>query len=150
MGTVTYPDIRVVGFINENMIPLQVRFDDKPLAEVFNVKWTPTIITLDASGKEHYRTVGFLAPDEFLSTLHLGIAKAFFDTDMFEDALRKLETLIQAYPSSDDVPEAIYLRGVSLYKTTHDPKKLREVYEKLKNDYPGSGWSKRAFPYRLL
>lgn len=150
MGAVTYPDARVISFINEHMIPLRVRFDAQPLATDFNVNWTPTIVTLDSEGKEHHRTVGFLAPEEFIPSLLLGIAKVYFDTDRFDVALVNLEKLLLDYPKSHSAPEAIYLRGVSLYKSTDHPKTLKQAYEKLQDNYPGSEWTKRAYPYRLL
>ena len=31
-----------------------------------------------------------------------------------------------------------------------DPKKLKEAYEKLQEEYPNSEWTKRAYPYRLI
>ena len=80
----------------------------------------------------------------------LGIAKVSFDTNRFDDALMNLDRLLKGYPESDSAPEAIYLRGVSLYKNTDDPKPLKEAYEKLRDKYPASEWTKRAYPYRLL
>jgi len=150
MDAVTYPDARVISFVNENMIPLRVRFDDQPLATDFNVKWTPTIVTLDPEGKQHHRTVGFLAPEEFIPSLLLGIAKVYFDIDRFDVALAKLEKLLSDHPTSHSAPEALYLRGVSLYKGTDDPKPLKQAYEKLQDSYPDSEWTRRAYPYRLL
>ena len=79
MGAVTYPDSRVAEFINNRMIPLQMLYDAQPYASDYNVKWTPTIITLDQKGKEHHRIVGFLPPDEFIPGLLLGTAKVNFD-----------------------------------------------------------------------
>lgn len=150
MGAVTYPNESVVEFILENFIPLQVKSDAQPLATDFNVKWTPTLVTLDADGKEHHRTVGFLPPEELVPSLLLGIAKCHFDRDRYDEALRALNRLLEKYPKSDAVPEAIFLRGVSLYKSTHNPKPLREAYEKLQAEYPSSEWTKRAYPYRLI
>lgn len=150
MGAVTYPDPKVIKFVNERMIPLQVRFDAQPIATDFNVKWTPTIITLDSRGKEHHRTVGFLASEELIPSLLLGIAKKHFDADQFNDALANMNQLLSGYPESDSTSEAIYLRGVSLYKSTHDPKPLKEAYEKLNARDPNGEWTKRAYPYRLL
>ena len=40
--------------------------------------------------------------------------------------------------------------GVSGYKSSHDPKKLKEAYERLQAEYPESEWTKRAYPYRLI
>jgi TolA-binding protein len=150
MGAVTYPDQEVVSFISENMIPVQVLFNSQPLATDFNVKWTPTIVTLDTDGKEHHRTVGFLAPEELIPSLLLGMAKSYFETDRFDKALGHLEELLGKYPKSDSAAEAIYLRGVCRYKSTHNPAPLKEAYEKLAAEYPSSEWTKRAYPYRLL
>jgi len=80
----------------------------------------------------------------------LGMAKVHFDADKFDDALTSLGKILSDYPNSDSAPEAIYLRGVSLYKSTDDPKPLKEAYEKLRDEYPKSEWTKRAYPYRLL
>ena len=150
MDAVTYPDTRVITFMTENLIPLRVQSDAQPLATDFNIKWTPTIITLGLEGEEHHRTVGFLSPEQFVPSLILGIARVHFDGDRFEDALVRLEKLLSDYPMSDAAPEAIYLRGVSLYKSTEDPKPLKEAYMRLKSHYPASEWTWRAFPFRLL
>ncbi len=150
MDAVTYPDSKVVSFISENLIPLQVQFDAQPLASDFNIKWTPTLVTLDADGKEHHRSVGFLAPDELIPSLLLGMGKSCFENERFDEALSYLEKILTDYPASDSAPEAHYLRGVCRYKSTHDPKPLKEAYEKLSKEYPSSEWTKRAYPYRLL
>jgi hypothetical protein len=150
MGAVTYPDKHVSQFITENLIPIQVAYNAKPLAGDFNITWTPTILTLDASGKEHHRIVGFLPPQEFIPALLLGIAKAHFDLEHLDQALALLDKILLDYGRSDAAPEAVYLRGVALYKSTHDAKPLKEAYERLEADYPTSEWAKRAAPYRLL
>jgi len=75
MGAVTYPKENVVEFIQKNFIPVQVLFNTQPLASDFQIKWTPSILTLDSDGKEHHRTVGFLSPEELIPSLQLGIAK---------------------------------------------------------------------------
>lgn len=150
MAAVTYPDTKVIDFISNSMIPVQVLFDAQPVSSDFNVKWTPTLITLDPEGNEHHRTVGFLSPDELIPSLLLGIGKTHFDTDRFDEAIDALEKLLKEYPQSDAAPEAIYVLGVSRYKSTKDPKPLKAAYEKLQAEYPESEWTKRAYPYRLL
>ncbi len=150
MGAVTYPNEKVVDFIEKHMIPIQVLSDAQPLAKNFNIQWTPTVITLDEEGKEHHRTIGFLAPEEFIPSLMLGIAKCHFDRQKFTDALTMLENILKDYPKSDSAPEAVYLRGVSLYKSTHKPEPLKEAYNRLLAEYPSSDWTKRAKPYSLL
>jgi tetratricopeptide (TPR) repeat protein len=150
MDAVTYPDDKVAEFINTNLIPLRVKSDSMPLSKDFNVTWTPTLVTLDQDGKEHYRTVGFIAPSELTPSLLLGIAKVHFDAGKFDSALECLEKIISGYPKSKAAPEAVFLRGVARYKSTHDAKPLKGAYEKLQADYPGSEWAERAQPYRLL
>ncbi len=150
MDAVTYPNDKVIEFIQKNMIPLRVAFDAKPLSTDFDVKWTPTLITLDANGKEHQRSVGFLPPEELIPSLLLGIAKSYFNRERFSEALSNLDQLLADYPKSDAAPEATYLRGVCRYKSTHDPKPLKGAYEQLQANYPSSEWTKRAYPYRLL
>jgi hypothetical protein len=150
MGAVTFPDAKVMAFIKQNLIPIRLPHDHKPLAEQFQVKWTPALVTLDTEGKEHHRTVGFLSPEELIPSLLLGKAKIDFDHEDFAKALVSLEALLKDYPKSGAAPEAIFLRGVCGYKSTHTPKPLKEAYEKLAKDYPDSEWTKRAYPYRLL
>ena len=70
--------------------------------------------------------------------------------EQFTEALAALETILKDHPQSDSAPEAIYLKGVSQYKSTNDPKPLKTAYEQLKAEYPSSEWTKRAYPYRLL
>ena len=150
MDAVTYPNDGVVGFIQKHMIPLRVAFDDKPLSIDFSIKWTPTLLTLDSDGKEHQRTVGFLPPEELIPSLMLGIAKSDFNRERFSEALLILDNLLADHPKSNSAPEAIYLRGVCRYKSTHDPKPLKGAYEQLQANYPSSEWTTRAYPYRLL
>ncbi len=150
MDAVTYPDDKVAEFINVNMIPLRVKSDSIPLSKDFNVTWTPTLVTLDQDGKEHYRTVGFLSPSELIPSLILGIARIHFDAGQFDACLEALERLISQYPKSKAAPEAVFLRGVAAYKSKHDARPLKTAYEKLQADYPGSVWADRAQPYRLL
>jgi tetratricopeptide (TPR) repeat protein len=150
MDAVTYPNPTVIEFIQKYMVPVQVPYNSQPLATDFNIQWTPTLITLDSDGKEHHRTVGFLSPQELVPSQRLGMAKCHFDLERFDEAISIFEKLLAEYPKSDSAPEAIYLRGVSRYKRTHDAKPLKEAYVQLQRDYPASEWTKRASPYKLL
>ena len=87
MGAVTYPDANVVEFVNNRMIPIRLLSNAQPYAKDFNIKWTPSIITLDENGAKHHRVVGFLPPEEFIPAMMLGIAKVNFDLDRFKEAL---------------------------------------------------------------
>jgi tetratricopeptide (TPR) repeat protein len=150
MDTVTYPNENVITFVEDYYIPLQIPFDAKPLSTDFNIKWTPTLITLGSDKKEHHRTVGFLNPDAFIANALLGIGKYHFDCDRYPEALTFFEEIISAHPQSDSVAESIFLRGVSSYKISGAPKPLKEAYETLSTRFPDSEWTKRAYPYRLL
>jgi tetratricopeptide (TPR) repeat protein len=150
MDAVTYPDEKVIAFVQDFYIPLQIPFDAKPLSSDFNVKWTPTLITLGSDKREHHRTVGFLDPDAFIASSLLGIGKYHFDNDQYAEALTFFEKIISEQSQSDSVAEALFLRGVSLYKNSGDPKPLKEAYETLSSQFPNSEWTKRAYPYRLL
>ena len=118
MDAVTNPDPALIDFISEALIHLRISSDAKPLSEDFNLKWTPTLITLGPDGKEHHRTVGFLEPKELIARFLLGEGKYFFDSDKFPEALKTLEKILADYKNTDAVPEAIYLRGVSQYKNS--------------------------------
>ena len=150
MDAVTYPDKTVIEFIKKSFVPLQVPFDAKPLSADFNIKWTPTLISLGPDGKEHHRTVGFLDPEGFIFNSLLGIGKYHFDNDRYPEALSFFENIIADHPQSNGVAEAIFLQGVSRYKNSGDPKPLKEAYETLSSKYPDSEWTQRAYPYRLL
>jgi hypothetical protein len=150
MDAVTYPNSKVIKFIQENVIPLRVPFDAQPLSADFNIKWTPTLVVLDPGGKEHHRIVGFESAEELIPSLLLGMGKSHFELDQFKEALARLNELLRNYPESTSAPEAVFLRGVCGYKSTHSPKPLKESYEYLKAKYPESEWMKRAYPYQLL
>ena len=150
MDAVTYPKDDVAGFINENMVPVRVSYDAEPHQKDFNVKWTPTLVTLDPDGKEHHRTLGFLAPEELIPSLILGMAKVDYENDLYEEALEEFDRVLSEYPKSDSAPEAAFLKGVSSFKKDHEAKHLREAYERLKAEYPSNQWTKRAEPYQVL
>ena len=150
MDAVTYSDPDVIKFIGRNMVPLRVHYREQPLSTDFKVNGTPTVVTLDPDGKEHHRTVGFLPPEDFVPSVMLGIAKARFDHEEFNEAAGVLDRLLAVYPRSEAAPEAIYYQGLSRFKQTADPKALKGAYEKLQSEYPSSEWTERTSPYRLL
>lgn len=114
------------------------------------VKWTPTLITANGGGEEHQRTVGYLPPEEMLASILLGVGKVHFEAERIDKALTFFDQIVEKYPRSSSTAEAIYLKGVCQYKSTHNAKPLKMAYERLQADYPMSIWTKRAYPYRLL
>jgi hypothetical protein len=150
MDAVTFPDTAVSNFIIDRMIPLHADVGARSLASDFRVVWTPTLIVLDYYGKEHQRTVGFIPPDELVATLLLGIGKVGFENDQFNEAVIQFNTLINGFPKSAVAPEAVYLRGVARYKSSHAVGALKDIYQQLLAEYPESAWTRRAQPYSLL
>jgi len=61
-----------------------------------------------------------------------------------------LEEILKNHPKSEAAPEAVYVRGVALYKSTHKADFLKEILKRLQAEYPSSEWTKRAKPYSLL
>lgn len=150
MGAVTYPSEAVARFVDYNFIPVQIQVSNTALMQKYAVSWTPTILVLDADGQEHFRSVGFLAPEEFIATFQVGKGRYFLDTEQYPEAQAMFEEVISQRPEADAVPEAIFFLGVTRYKHTHDPKPLREAYDTLTARYPQSEWAKRAEPYKLI
>jgi len=150
MNTVTYSNDNVINFLNNEVIPIQVLFDNQPLATKYNLQWTPTIIVMDDQGREYNRTIGFISPEEFIPAILLGIGKALFESGRFVEAINTFDRIIGEYKKCNATPEAIYYKGVCQYKHTHEPKYLKDAYELLKNDFPESDWTLRAKPYSLL
>lgn len=150
MDTVSYPQPEVEKFIADHLIPLRIPADHPQMGPQFTIKWTPTLIILDTEGKEHFRTLGFLAPEEFVPSLLLGLAKTSFDSADRTKSIKYLDRLISAYPGSFFAPEAVYLRGVSGYIESHDISNLIGICDTLKEKYPDSHWVMRAAPYELL
>jgi tetratricopeptide (TPR) repeat protein len=150
MDTVTYPNEKVSDFINKNVVPLRIPSDQKPHSGDYNIQWTPALMIIDQNGKEHHRTVGFIGPEELIPSILFGVGKAHFNNDRFSEALACYGKIIEQYPKSDSVEEAIFQTGVSRYKSTNNPMPLKEAYEKLKAEYPAGQWTKRAYPYRLI
>ena len=150
MDKVTYPAAEVINFVNERIVPVRVPYDQKPLAEEFQVKWTPLFVILDGNGEEHHRSTGFLAPYELISMILLGMGKLYFDHEAFNRAIDCLDEVVENYPESGAAPEAVYYRGVSGYKDSGKPEPLKDAFATLRDKYPENEWAKRAAPYKLL
>ena len=116
----------------------------------YSVKWTPTIIILDAGGDEHHRFIGFLQPEDFIAQITLGKGKLAFNLDNFDQAIECFREILVGYPKTDAAPEAQYYLGVSKYKASHDPKELKLGLEALQRNYPQSEWTKKAQVYSLI
>lgn len=150
MDAVAYPDPAVAEFVTSSLVPLRIPANDPVFGPRFKVKWTPTLLILDADGVEHQRTFGFFSPDQLIPSLLLGMGKLWFDRPERSKACGCFDRIITGYPRSHAAPEAVYLNGVSRYIETHDVSNLVGIYDRLAAEYPGDQWLMRADPYRLL
>jgi len=114
------------------------------------VSWTPTIAVLDADGREHYRSTGFLSPAELCARIILDGAKVELTIENYELAAKCFNEVIEKYQGSFAVPEAIFYLGVVKYKTYNEPRFLREGLDRLKKEFPDSEWALKAKPYELI
>jgi tetratricopeptide (TPR) repeat protein len=137
--------------VENSFIPLQIDFNkNKALVNRFGIKWTPTVVILDADGDEHHRFIGFLPPEDFIAQIILGKGKVEFNLDNFERVIQCFQEILVRYPKTDAAPEAQYFLGVSKYKASNNPNELRLGLEALQREYPLSEWAKKAQVYALL
>ena len=76
--------------------------------------------------------------------------KWYFNAEQHPEAQGIFDEALENSPNSDAAAEAVFFKGVSRYKASHDPKPLRQAYDTLTAKFPGSEWTKRAAPYRLI
>lgn len=115
MDAVTYPDPATVRFVTDSLIAMRIDISsDYDLPKRYQIKYTPTVIVADGEGREHYRTVGFLRPDEFIPAMLLGMARADFNNNRFKNALSHLERILANYSGSQVAGEAGLLRSACL------------------------------------
>ena len=120
------------------------------MMQKFAVSWTPTLIVLDADGREHYRAVGFFTPEDMIATFMAAKGRWALGTEQLADACALFEEVISTYPDKEAAAEALFFLGVAKYKMSHDPKPLRETYDQLTARFPQSMWTKQADHYRLI
>ena len=137
-------------FLSLNFVPVQLQSSNTAMMQKFAVSWTPTLIVLDADGREHYRSVGFFTPEDMIATFMAAKGRWALDTDQLAEARALFEEVISLYPDKDAAAEALFFLGVAKYKMSHDPKPLRETYDQLKARFPQSMWTKQADHYRLI
>lgn len=147
MDAVTYPDERVVAFMNEHVVPVKANIFTKPLTGLFNMQRGPTLVLVDPKDKEHHRTVGWLSPEDLIASLLHGIGQTHIDHGDLSSAGPALQRVVSDYPDSDAAPEALYLSGVVHYKQSDHIHAMNETLTQLREKYPTSEWTQRASVY---
>lgn len=150
MEEVTFADEQVMNFISDRVVPLRIPVANTTQTGDYRVSWTPTLITLDLYGREHQRTVGFIPPEDMVGSVLLGIGKVHLNDGQFNEAVIQLSTLLNGCPECASAPEAVYLRGVARFSSSHEPSALKDIYQQLSSKYPESEWTRRARPFTLL
>lgn len=148
-----YPDERVVRLVTSEFLPIRVHVRDADgvyarVSERLNVHWTPTVLILDETGVERHRVEGFLAVDDFLAHLKLGLAKTSLQRGAFDDAERRFREVVAEHPNSEPAPEALYWAGVSRYKGHNDANALAETAQAFTTRYADSAWARKASVWR--
>lgn len=150
MESGTFCEDDVVDAIRNNLIALRLHMSKKSYYEKYHVIWAPTLLLLDFHGNEIQRNVGYLSGEDFIPFMHLGIAKVHLNTNHYDTAGVHLNQVFSQFPESSAVPEALFFRGVNLFRMKNDPGQLKNAYETLRRDYPDSSWTRRAKPYRRI
>ena len=139
-----YPNPEISRLITENFIPVRQHVKTHPEAmERWGAQWTPTIMIVDANGKERHRVEGFVETDALLAQLQLGLAQASFASQQWDEAERLFEDVARS-GDADAAPEAAYWAGVARYKRSGDPTALGETHKRLNADFPGTAWAKKT------
>jgi hypothetical protein len=128
-------------------VPLEAHIKKNPAYfHRFDVNWTPTVLVLDANGKERFRIDGYLPKDEFRVHLEMGLARIAFMSKKWADAEERYAAIAER-EDTKVAPEAIYWRAVSHYKATNDHTVLNEVPVEIGSKYPESVWALKAIPW---
>jgi hypothetical protein len=146
MGAVTYPDPQVERYIDDHFIPVQFNVvEQTEVMELFNTPWTPTLIVLDADGKEHRRSQGYLDARRFLAEMSLARLQAAIDRQDFAQASSLTDDVKKMTAGdAEREPEALYWSSVAAYKATSDPSNLMQGWNRLLDEFPQSDWAKKA------
>ena len=141
----TYPDPAVIAAVAEAFVPVRIDFRDPHFREL-NVVWLPTVIIRDHRGREHYRNVNAVPPEDFLDVLVLGEAHARLKEG--GGAARAEQVLADALGRRDDGPlhpELLYWHAIAGYfRGDHDGEFRDRVWGDLLRRYPDSIWAHRV------
>lgn len=143
----TLPDNKVIEHIGTRFVPLMFEMGEpatQELKKCYNIEWTPTFIVADKNASEVYRMVGYLPPDSLRAHMAFGEAKHALRDENLDKASKCFSMVVENFPGSDLVPEAIYYHGVSMYKRNKDTSYLKKAFDALKSRFPENEWTKKA------
>lgn len=147
MGTVTYPDAAVEGYISEHFVCYYAsmgRRDDWPLFRANHIIWTPAVGFADRNGAMHHHSPGYLPPEDFLSLLKIGRARCLMAWTRAAEAAQVLASA--ATTDNCMTPEALFWLAAAYFLERRDNSRMYEVWAKLSRLYPDSPWAHRTNP----
>jgi len=134
-----------VRAISSNFIPAKIHIKKQPqVSKRFGAQWTPTQLVMSPEGIECHRIEGFLPVDDLLAQLTLGLGKVSFKQERWAEAEMHFRQVARDFPATEAAPEATYWAGVSAYKATNDPAKLKETHRLLQEKYPATEWARKG------
>ena len=146
----TYLDREVADVLNERFVPvlLNARRESEALRMLNRGQsyvFSPVLIVCAPDGRELRRTTGYLSPQAMLLELHIALAVGEMDRARWVEAHRILDEAIARYRHARNVPEAMWWRGVSIYRASgNDLAVLRDAWDPLIAGYRGSIWAEKA------
>lgn len=144
MDTVTYPQEKVARLVNDHFVPVRIPRNES-LEQTYRVPWTPTVVILDAYGRERFREIGYLPPEDFLAHMNLALGRAAFEERDFSSAARFYQTIADQFVKSELVPEALYFLGLARNKMSGGSiNDRRAIWKRILEEYPTSDWAKKA------
>lgn len=150
MGAVTYPDERVTSFVNRHFAAAKInlsapRPEDRELLRSIKPQWAPVLLFYDSRATELRRTIGYLAPDDFLAELHVVLGLHEMLHGELESSHRHFRSAADDFSDAAVAPEALFWAGAAAYKRggkQYDA--LRADWLELQRRFPASSWARRA------
>jgi thioredoxin-related protein len=124
----SYMNDELSTYIHRHFIPLRM-CNKENIAQFdhFEVLWTPTVLILDSGAKERYRIEGYLPLREFAAHIVLGLGRMEFANKHWQESEDYYARVLEKYPDTSAVAEALYWASVSCYKQTNDFRVLAEM-----------------------
>jgi hypothetical protein len=141
----TYPEKKVVDFVSENFVPVQLNQSQNP--EFFKqnkIIWTPTLTVCNVQGEEQVRWIGYLPPEEFLPKTKFALAWLMMLDQNYAQSAVILKEIMSSHKDSLLVPAALYWLGVANWKVSGDFAGLSNAWTSLMEIYPNSEAAQKA------
>lgn len=150
LETLSMSDQAVQAFLEEHCVVIHLilnRPSDSMLFRQYQVIWTPSLLWLDRRGVAHYRSEGFLGPQELLAALRIGVARSKLAWARYHEA----QSLLDAVADERNNPyaaEALFYLGMVHYLQTQSHEALMQAWRRLRAEHPNSPWCARIPPHQ--